>query len=54
MSIDLDRDIFYFDISALDWKDYTEVYVQVGLCEAQLKDPPILAYYNISFENYLQ
>jgi hypothetical protein len=28
--MDLDRDIFYFDISALDWKDYTEVYVQVG------------------------
>ncbi len=24
------RDIFYFDITALDWKEYTNVYVQVG------------------------
>ena len=23
------RDIFYFDICALDWKDYIEVYVKV-------------------------
>jgi hypothetical protein len=27
------RDIFYFDITALDWKEYTNVYVQVSHIE---------------------